>query len=68
MQSYLNLNLKKKKFEQDKFYNDLMYLYFSGKIFNDFNYQNVECINLNTVSKTYEGCLLINSNHVKSNN
>lgn len=59
---------EEEKFEQDKFYNDLMYLYFSGKIFNDFNYQNVECINLNTVSKTYEGCLLINSNHVKSNN
>ena len=61
-------DFKKSKFDQDKFYSDLMYLYFSGKINNEFGYKNIECINLKARTKNYEGCLLINTNHVKLNN
>ena len=37
-------------------------------LINDFGYKNIECINLKARTKKYEGCLLINTNHVKSNN
>ena len=33
-----------------------------------FGYKNIECIDLKARTKKYEGCLLINTNHVKSNN
>ena len=56
------------KYEQDKFYSDLMFLYFSEKINIQFGYENIECIKLKARTKQYEGCLLINTNHVKSNN
>ena len=45
-----------------------MFLYFSEKINTEFGYNNIECINLKARTKNYEGCLLINTNHVKSNN
>ena len=61
-------NFKKSKFEQDKLYSYLMYLYFSGRINSEFGYKNIECINLKARTKKYEGCLLINTNHVKFNN
>ena len=50
---------------QDKLYSDLLYLYFSKKLEDEFNYINAECIKLKTKTKETEGCLLINSNHVK---
>ena len=34
----------------------------------EFGYKNIECINLKARTKKYEGCLLINTNHVKFNN
>lgn len=61
-------NFNDSKFEQDKLYSDLMFLYFSEKINTEFGYKNIECIDLKARTKKYEGCLLINTNHVKSNN
>ena len=53
---------------QDKLIGDLLYLYFSNKLVTEFNYTNIECITLKTKTKITEGCLLINSNHVKKIN
>ena len=44
---------------QVKFYNDIMYLYFSEKLKNKYNFFTSECIDLPNDDVFRQGCLLI---------
>ena len=44
---------------QEKFYNELLYLYFSKKLKEGYNFISVECIDLSYNNLRREGCLLV---------
>ena len=57
--------MKKSELAQIKFYNELMYFYFSKKLSKEHGYIVVECMDLSKNNKKQEGCLLINRNLVQ---
>ena len=44
---------------QELFYNELLYLYFSKKLEENYAFKSIECMNLSTKKHTREGCLLM---------
>ena len=58
-------NLNQSKFPQDFYYENLMLLYFSGKLTNQYNFKKYKCIDLSHRNYVREGCLLI-KNSIKS--
>ena len=58
-------NLNQPKYPQDFYYENLMLLYFSGKLTNQYNFKKYKCIDLSHRNYVREGCLLI-KNSIKS--